>query len=186
MQRFFTIAFEALDEENKFLKNNLSKTNLYDKWHHGLSFLFETTLVYLIFRKLLEKNFPYEVIWEDSYTHVRSLKADLALEHSEGKIYIEFKIWNKENAEDIETDLVKLYPLIKQGNRCFEFIVWRANKGEEEIHLNYLINESRFNYGLQLQKFECNHFETGFIDKQKKQTPMTYMVALFEVSIREN
>lgn len=187
MRRFFAITLEALEEENRFLMNNFSKTNLYDKWHHGLSFLFETTLVYLVFRKLLEKDFPFEVIWEDSYTQMHSLKSDLTIVHSEAlkdKIYIEFKIWRKETAEDIEADLIKLSPLIKKGERCFEFVLWRARKGEEETHLNYLENQKIFKDQLYLNTIECKHFDTKFVDnKLLEQITMSYMVALFEVGI---
>lgn len=114
MKQFFEIAYTAIEQEDIILRKLFEKTDnnkkLYKDEHNGICCLYETTLVYLIFKALLENNFKYKVSWEQPYPSDKSLHSDLALKDDTGKIqaFIEFKIWKENNCKSITDDINKL------------------------------------------------------------------------------
>jgi hypothetical protein len=156
MDQFFSAATDALKGENNLLEQYFSNCErdlrLYRKNHHGITILFETTMVYFVFRELLKRQFPYEVGWEKRYPKSQST-ADLVLvrkrdEEDEGSVreqdkadeaYIEFKVgkiknWKKQEAKGIKSDLTKMNTFAKESRR-FVFAIWYSKEdGLEDLN----------------------------------------------------
>ena len=79
--RFFDDACQALATEEKELHRLFEQNHsLYcHQSIHGIGCLYETTLVYLIWKQLMRNNFPLEVSWEHPYPGNHTLHADMAL-----------------------------------------------------------------------------------------------------------
>ena len=119
MKLFYDIAYTAIEQEDinlrKLFNHSENNKNLYDDEHNGICCLYETTFVYLIFKALMENDFKYRVVWEQSYQKNKKEKCDLVLEEkientdcNKTKALIEFKIWNTESSKAIHQDIEKL------------------------------------------------------------------------------
>jgi hypothetical protein len=121
INEFFNAVVSAIDNEEKEL-NTLFDANkdLYTKHHHGVCILYETTFVYLIFKDLLKREYPFIVYWEYPYPTNKKEHCDLALLNKNGDLdsLIEFKIWIKDHDKEIKSDVSKL----KKENNCNKYI----------------------------------------------------------------
>lgn len=138
---FFNSAFEAiLYEENEL--NRLFKSNriYYKNNHHGVCNLYETTFVYLIFKELLRKNYPFTVYWEYPYPSNTKNHCDLALLKEDGTLdsLIEFKIWMKNDDNSIKNDVLKL----QRELGCKKYIFIIGYGGDIDENHKYLIRDN--------------------------------------------
>ncbi len=151
LKEFFVVATSALQREDEFLRESFSQyedTKHYLDWPHGIPILFEVILVYLIFRELLSRKFSLEVLWEHEYPSNRKSKADLVLRENRGGIsreqaFIEFKIWKRDDAKEIEADIEKLKGELGGYNevptRAFVLLFWsNPDQNEESDNLEWL------------------------------------------------
>lgn len=122
IEAFFKASVDAIIKEERELNLlfDISK-DLYQKHHHGVCILYETTFVYLIFKELLKQQYPYMIYWEYPYPGNKKEHSDLALINKEGKLeaLIEFKIWTLNHDREIKADIVKL----QKENGCKKYIV---------------------------------------------------------------
>jgi len=181
IDQFFSTAASALQRENEILEEHFAGCEklfgIYQNVHHGIWVLYETTMVYLVFRKLLETRFPYEIRWEEPYPHQKQEKADLALKQEGNvKAYIEFKIWESPDAKEIKSDLRKMEPYLSGEIRGFIFVVWREN-GDGCEKLNWLQKECNLYLSKPGHKYD---FQTlCFQDGQKRK--MKIILAFLEM-----
>ncbi len=185
LKEFVEFSTSALQTEDEFLRKAFSQyvnTQHYGDWPHGITILFETTLVYFIFRELLSRKFPLEVLWEHEYPSNRSLKADLALRDIRGgmlkeQAFLEFKIWKSDTTEEISTDIKKLKDNLgdykEAPTQAFVFIFWWEPEQNEEDNLKWLENE------LGIDLFKSSSFRT----KWKGSSYRMATLALFEVRL---
>ncbi len=145
---FFSVAADALVSEDKFLAQRLAEgeaAGFYSDYPQGISFLFETTLIYLIFRELLARDFPRrehcEVRWEEPYPDSVAKKADLLLKPSppQPEAFVECKIWKKERGEDLKGDVDKMRGLPSESRR-FLLVLW-SELSDGIANLEWLENE---------------------------------------------
>lgn len=134
---FFNSALEAiLCEENELNELFKLNENYYKKSHHGVCNLYETTFVYLIFKELLRKEYPFTVYWEYPYPSNAKNHCDLALLKEDGTLdsLIEFKIWIKDDDKDIKNDVLKLQKEL--GCKKYVFIIgYGGDIGENHSYL---------------------------------------------------
>lgn len=106
---FFEAVCNSLLAEDKELSSLFqNNSSLYKNQHNGISCLYETTLVYLVFKKLMRNKFPLSVSWEHPYPHNYALKADMALMNADKiEAFVEFKIWRTEDGREIRADINK-------------------------------------------------------------------------------
>lgn len=141
MNYFFDYALEAiLREEHELNILFDSNANYYKKHHHGVCILYETTFVYLIFKELLRKRFPFTVYWEYRYPSNSREHCDLALLNEDGTLdsLIEFKIWMTDDDDAIKNDVLKLQK--EQGCKKYIFIIGYG--GDIEENHNYLMRDN--------------------------------------------
>lgn len=141
IKTFFNATVSAIQNEELEL-NQLFDTNkdLYQKHHHGVCILYETTFVYLIFKELLKQEYPFMIHWEYPYPGNKKEHSDVALLDKEGKLeaLIEFKIWIQENDNQIKSDIYKL----QSEKGCRKFIVILGYGGEINNNSKYLIDKN--------------------------------------------
>jgi hypothetical protein len=119
---FFESVIKALKEEDKDLRTLFnSNSPLYSKQHNGIACLYETTIVYLVFKELMRNRFPLMVFWERPYPAPSLLKADMGLINEKNEIdaLVEFKIWSSEDGREIRADVEKLLCL---NHNCAKYI----------------------------------------------------------------
>ena len=108
--KFFESFYNGLKSEDELLKN-LCEQNFprYAKQHNGISFLYETTMVYVVLKQLMKDKFPLTVSWEHPYPHNGALKADIGLLDENGQVdsLVEFKIWTSEDGKEVTHDVDK-------------------------------------------------------------------------------
>ena len=181
IDQFFFTAASVLEQENRFLQEHFSacerEQGFYKNWHHGIPPLFETTMVYLVFRELLKTRFPLEIEWEGPYPHSKTMKADLIIKESRiPRVYIEFKIWKDQKAKDVKSDIAKLKTL-PENFRGFIFVIW-YEKGDGSGPLNWLQEE----LSLQLNKTSHKHsFPVLYYPGNKKLEEWNVILALLEI-----
>jgi hypothetical protein len=169
IDKFFEIATDALKKEDVFLAERLAfceTAGFYRDYHQGISFLFETTLIYLIFRELLANDFPRrencEVRWEDPYPNNASKKVDLLLKPSSPlpEAFVEAKIWRKEFGEDLKSDIDKMKELPTESRRFMLVFWWDPTDGN--TNLKWLKSE------LPVKTIHSNLFHTKMRGRDKK------------------
>lgn len=133
----FNAAYDAIQDEEKEL-NNLFDVNkdYYKKNHHGVCNLYETTFVYLIFKELLKRQYPFTVYWEYPYPSNSKQHCDLALISKDGLLdsLIEFKIWVTDDDIVIKNDISKL----QKEKGCKKYIFIIGYGGNINENNNYL------------------------------------------------
>lgn len=180
IKRFFHIACEAIREEDQFLRQKMRHAEaafgFYSDYHHGVSALFETTLVHLVVRKLLAADFPMAARWEDAYPGTLR-RVDLVLQdRHERKAAIEFKFWKTDDASDLLADKAKLATLPGAAYRRLLFAVWREPENEQ-ANLRWLESEKRF------KCIACETFPTHF--RGRGRDDWTCVMALLEPSFED-
>ena len=74
---FFEAVCNSLLAEDKELSSLFQNNSpLYNNQHNGISCLYETTIVYLVFKELMRNKFPLAVSWEHPYPDNYALKAN--------------------------------------------------------------------------------------------------------------
>lgn len=142
---FFSAAASALQREDRELRQALQRrvqeSGTHSDYHQGISILFETTLVYLIFRELLDTKFPLEARWEDPYPG-SSKAADLVLvdRASRRKAVVEVKLWKQARAEDLDADFMKMAALPSDYIHRLVLAVWWDNE-DGDANLLWLQNK---------------------------------------------
>jgi hypothetical protein len=140
-EMLFNAAYEAIQNEENEL-NNLFDLNkhYYQKNHHGVCMLYETTFVYLIIKELLKIQYPLTAYWEYPYPSNSKQHCDLALINKEGVLdsLIEFKIWTTDDDIAIKNDVFKLQK--EQG--CNKYIFVIGYGGDINENNNYLCRDN--------------------------------------------
>lgn len=132
---FFKSVVQAVvseeEELNNFFANNSEKYKTL--LPYGVSCLFETTYVYIIIKQLLRNKFPLLASWEHPYPSNNSLKADLALLNDKNDInsFVEFKIWESEEAQEIKLDIDKLVQETKVSDKYIVAIEYNSEHIDE-------------------------------------------------------
>lgn len=108
--KFFESFYNGLKNEDELLRS-LCEQNFprYNNQHNGISFLYETTMVYIVLKQLMKDQFPLTASWEHSYPNKRSKKADIGLLDENGQVdsLVEFKIWTSEDGKEVTHDVDK-------------------------------------------------------------------------------
>ena len=131
---------EEIELNNLFVINN----TIYEKNHQGVCNLYETTFVYLIFKELLKRQFPYKVIWECPYPGNKKEHCDIGLENGvtgELEALIEFKLWIKEDDNAIKSDIRKLQEV--NVSNCNRYIVVIGYGGDLKDNDQYLTDNNK-------------------------------------------
>lgn len=141
IDEFFKLACSALEDEDDFLSSRMDAANrnhrfhedhdqgFYEDYHRGVEILFETTLVYLVVRRLLGSSFPMEARWEDAYPGGRK-QVDLVLrDQANRRVAIEFKKWTIDPATPLFEDARKLDGL--EADRRILFVITREATGAD-------------------------------------------------------
>jgi hypothetical protein len=147
-----------------------NERGFYSDYHHGISMLFETTLVYVVVRKLLERNFPMEARWEDGYPSSRQLVDLVLADQGEKRIAIECKFWKTDDARDLKADAAKL---AGAPDSCVRLLltIWRE-PDDPEVNLKWL-GENGF------KPLHHRTFKTHFRGRRGKDS-WTGVIALLE------
>ena len=129
--------------------------------------MFETTYVYIIIKQLLKNKFPLLASWEHPYPSNNSLKADLALLDDKNSInsFVEFKIWESEDAKEIKSDIDKLKQETKDSDKYIVAIEYNSEHIDE--------NGKFLGEKLGLEVIYKTRLITSFFeDDNNKQVPM--------------
>lgn len=166
---FFKSVVQAVVNEEEEL-NNLFANNS-EKYKtllpYGVSCFFETTYVYIIIKQLLKNKFPLLVSWEHTYPSNNSLKADLALLNDKNDInsFVEFKIWESEDAKEIKSDIDKLVQETKVRDKYIVAIEYNSECINE--------NDKFLKEELKLDVIYKTQLITSFFENDNnKQVPM--------------
>lgn len=135
---FFNAAVEAIQKEESELNQLFSASiDLYKRHHHGVCILFETTFVYLIFKELLKRKFPFMVYWECPYPGNKKEHSDMAILNKDGTLeaLIELKIWMQDHDKEIKSDIYKL----QKETGCKKYIVVLGYGGDMDENNEFLL-----------------------------------------------
>lgn len=160
---FFSSMYKALVKEDESLKKIFEENNpRYAHQHHGICCLYETTIVYLIFRQLLIENFPYTVFWEQPYPNNHNLKADMGILNDDQSInsLIEFKIWTSENGDEVRGDVLKYLQSNFNGGRYLAIVEYGGPDIDKSC--KYLMNMNP-----ELEFINKKSFPTCYFDSMK-------------------
>ena len=107
---FFRSMCQALIAEDQQLRSLFdANAPKYTQQHKGIGCLYETTMVYVVLKRLLSEKFPLTVSWEHPYPGHPTLHSDLAfLDDNHLDSLVEFKIWLSEDGNEIRSDVLKL------------------------------------------------------------------------------
>ena len=133
LRELFLTAAKALRKEDarlyQLMTNSVSSRNR--RTNKGLAYeLFETTLVYIIFKAFLAKD--KDVQWEAGYSKNRQHKVDLAVGPSGSRILFEYKWWRDNQAttlQRIEYDIWKLRK--ERAGQGFLVAFWWGCEGDD-------------------------------------------------------
>lgn len=117
---FFDSFYRGLKKEDELLRILCEKNGvLYKYQHNGISFLYETTMVYVVLKQLMEDRFPLTADWECPYTCNPSLKADLGMLNEVRQVdsLVEFKIWTSEDGCEVRHDVEKYNNCAFEGSK---------------------------------------------------------------------
>jgi hypothetical protein len=157
MDRFFKLAVEGISKEDENLKAlfNISPQK-YSDLHHGVNILDEPIFVYIVFKQLLDSDFPFKVAWEYSYPSKNSIRSDLAfLEDQKPIALVEFKILSNKDDSQIQKDINKLREEKAELSKYLFVINVSGNKEK-------LINNS------ELKMIKEKEIDTSVINKNTK------------------
>jgi hypothetical protein len=176
IEMFFIRAVDAIREEEETL-NHLFVENCkhYPKNHYGVCNLYETTYVYLVFKKLLETKFPLTFSWEYPYPGNQFEHCDAALLGADEKLdsLIEFKLWLTDDDKAIKADVLKLQ---KVGNEYRKYLFVIGYGGDIKENIDFLLRNSL------MKSVESERIITKFFNtEQSKIIDMPLNLMLFEV-----
>ena len=139
--RFFDSVCQALVAEEKELHPLFEQNrSLYRSQKiHGIGCLYETTLVYLVWKQLMRNQFPLEVSWEHPYPDNHTLHADMALLAEDRQVdsLIEYKLWTSEDAREIRGDVEKYQRCSFQGGKYL--LIFELYGGDLDANTEYLL-----------------------------------------------
>lgn len=156
--KFFESFYDALKSEDELLRSLCEQnTPRYENQHNGISFLYETTMVYVVLKQLMKDRFPLTVSWEHSYPHKKSLKADIGLLDANGQVdsLVEFKIWTSENGKEVRHDVIKYNNCSFRGDKYLCLI--EIAGGNVENNAQFLMGENP-----DLELIDKRSFESWF------------------------
>lgn len=173
---FFDSAVNALMEEDKHLKGLFqSNAPLYADEHNGISCLYETTIVYQVFKKLLQNQFPLKVSWEHPYEGNPAKKADMALVR-DGVVdsLVEFKLWLSDDCEAIRKDVLKLE---QHGYTTDKYIcIVEYSGGDLADNTEFLLKENP-----EMELVSTAFFDTLFHDRRHGHIDKSVFMYLFKL-----
>ena len=139
--RFFDSVCQALAAEEKELHPLFEQNrSLYRSQKiHGIGCLYETTLVYLVWKQLMRNQFPLEVSWEHPYPDNHTLHADMALLAEDRQVdsLIEYKLWKYDDAKEIRGDVEKYQRSSFQGGKYL--VIFEVYGGDFDANTEYLL-----------------------------------------------
>ncbi len=142
IKAFFEATVRAIQIEEQELNQlfNINK-DLYQKHHHGVCSLYETTFVYLVFKELLKQEYPFMIFWEQPYPENNKEHSDLGIRNENGDLeaLVEFKIWKENHDKEIKADIAKLN---KVRAKCRKLIVVLGYGGDIEENNKFLLKEN--------------------------------------------
>ena len=127
--RFFGNVCQALAAEEAELHQSI----------HGIGCLYETTLVYLVWKQLMRDGFPLEVSWEHPYPEDPALHADMALlaEDRQVDCLVEYKLWTSEDAGEVRGDGEKYRKCSFRGGKYL--LILERYGGDIDVNTAYLL-----------------------------------------------
>jgi len=179
---FFAAMYKALIDEDQSLRT-LFEANapLYYKQHNGISCLYETTVVYLVFKQLLKEKFNYCLSWEYPYPGNTILKADLALlrNNQDCDSLVEFKIWTSEKGDEVRWDVMKYLRTSFAGGKYLAIV----ELGGPDIIANstYL---SQMNPEMEI--LETKSFTTRFFDSSATKQLTDKSINLYFLKMKDS
>lgn len=140
---FFDSFYNGLKNEDELLRR-LCEQNAprYDNQHNGISFLYETTMVYVVLKQLMKDEFPFTVDWEYPYPCNNALKADIGLLDAEKQVdsLVEFKIWTSEHGKEVKHDVDKFKSC---NSNCDKYLcLIEISGGNIEDNAEFLVKEN--------------------------------------------
>ena len=140
---FFDSFYNGLKNEDEILRR-LCEQNAprYDGQHNGISFLYETTMVYVVLKQLMKDEFPLTVDWEHPYPCNSALKADIGLLDAEKQVdsLVEFKIWTSEYGKEVKHDVDKFKSC---NSNCDKYLcLIEISGGNIEDNAEFLVKEN--------------------------------------------
>jgi len=139
--RFFKIATDAIFKEDSDLRFLFElDEDKYKKLHHGIGLLFETTHVFIIYKKLLSERFSKKVLWECSYPSNSRQHADLGIysnpDDKNPTHLIEFKLLTKgEDSREILNDIQRLASEPEVDHKLLFIIYFDPGKQENSASI---------------------------------------------------
>lgn len=136
-------AAAAVAKEDALLRGYLDacteEFGFYKEWPHGVTCLYEQSLVYVIIRELLGSRFPYEVGWEQPYPGAPGVRADLCIKvDGQMRACIECKVWLREDAAEIKHDLDKMTVLPPDVRRFVLVLFWNETLQQIRDNVEWL------------------------------------------------
>jgi len=164
---FFSSACQALKNEDQELRKLFAQNApLYSNQHNGICCLCENTMVYLVFKQLMEKQFPNPISWEHPYPNNPKLKADLAILNLDKSInsLVEFKIWFSENGNEVRSDIDKYLNCSFTGNKYLFIVEYAGPESDITNNRNYLLEKNP-----EIDFLMMDSFYTVFFNYKNKQ-----------------
>lgn len=123
MQRFFEIASNAIINEDYLLQRHCENEKC--GCHHGISWLTESTIMYLICRSLIKNRFRYQVRAEQPYPDYNNKYADLTiLNNGEWIACIEAKwIQDQKTVEGAKKDIERMKKYLEHHHDIGKFFL---------------------------------------------------------------
>ncbi len=133
MNVFFNSITETIQAENQDLYELISKNKKTLKLHKSISpnfyFLNNCTISYLIYKKILSINWPYEVLLQHYYPQKNHI-ADLIIKKDSDTIAcINLLRWKSNESNEIKSYLEN-FRLIKKKIRRFVIVFWIEEKSD--------------------------------------------------------
>ena len=155
---FFSSMYKALVDEDRELRTLFADNEpLYSQQHNGICCLYETTMVYRIFKQLMKDRFTYSLSWEHPYPDNPGLKADMALLNRDNSIdaFVEFKIWTSEKGYEVRGDVNKYLRSNFNGGKYLAIVEYAGPDIDDNC--KYLLNMNPDCLGLVRYFFVCCH-----------------------------
>lgn len=163
--QFFSSACQALIDEDQELRELFTRNDpLYSQQHNGICCLYETTMVYRIFKQLMKDRFPYSLSWEHPYPGNPGSKADLAILNPDKNIksLVEFKIWTSEKGDEVRGDVEKYLRCSFTGSKYLFIVEYAGPESDIIDNRNFLqVNNPEMDF------LRMESFTTTFYDHQK-------------------
>ena len=176
-KRLASLAYLALRAEDEEIRRLLQRFGpRYDDHNHGIGASFEPGMVYVIWKHLLRAEWPFKVVMELPYPSKRTTHADLGIVDEQGaRALLECKVWHKENAKDLASDVHKLRTT---AGDLQKFLLVVSIARDYEANREFLLLRAGIS---QLRTVDAFQFETQIIDRGGPHRTETVDVALYSV-----